>query len=206
MTELTKLMKRRRSIRKYLKDKMVPEDILQKITNAAFYAPSAANMHGFEIVVVVNQDLKKKIREICEKGEQSWVFAQPENVKESILSLPNFSFQKSFLEEAPILLIVSTDQNNPKIPYAVESCWLSIAYMLLEIENNELGSLTYTPSICLTDKRDELNKIVNLPDSEYIQAILPIGYYENRPEPKELKNIKKKRIHRNKFIKNIEEE
>lgn len=206
MTDISTLMKHRRSVRKYLKDKLVAEEILQKITNAAFYAPSAANMHGFEIVVVTDQDLKKKIREVCEKGERSWVFGQQEDVKESILSLPNFSFQKTFLEEAPILLIVSTDPNNPNMPYAVESCWLSIAYMLLEIENHGLGSLTYTPSICLTDKKDELNKIVNLPESEHIQAILPIGYYENRPEPKELENIKKKKIHKNKFVRNIEEE
>jgi nitroreductase len=206
MTELSIIMKNRRSIRKYLKDKIVPEEILQKITDAAFYAPSAANMHGFEIVVVTDQDLKKQIRKICEKGEQSWVFAQPEDVKKSILSLPNFSFQKAFLEEAPILLIISTNSNDPNIPYAVESCWLSIGYILLEIENNGLGSLTYTPSICLTDKRNKLNKVVNLPDSEYIQAILPIGFYENRPVPKKIENIKKKRIHRNKFVRNIEEE
>ncbi|MHA1913101.1 MAG: nitroreductase family protein [Promethearchaeota archaeon] len=206
MAELNTLMKNRRSIRKYMKDKMVSDEILQNITNAAFYAPSAANMHGIEIVVVTEQNLKKKIREICEKGEHSWVFAQPEDVKESILSFPNFSFQKAFLEEAPILIIVSTNPNNPNIPYAVESCWLSIAYILLEIENNGLGSLTYTPSICLTDKKNELNKILNLPEDEYIQTIIPVGYYEDRPDPKELEDLKKKKIHRNKFERNIEKE
>ena len=78
--------------------------------------------------------------------------------------------------------------------------------MLLEIENNGLGSLTYTPSICLTDKKDELNKILNLPENEYVQTIIPIGYFEDRPEPKELEDIKKKKIHRNKFERNIEKE
>ena len=119
MTEISILMKNRRSIRKYLKDKIVPEKILQKITDTAFYAPSAANIHGFEIVVVSDQDLKKKIREICEKGEKSWVFAQPEDVKKKILSLPEFNFQKAFLEEAPILLIVSTNPISWQIPATI---------------------------------------------------------------------------------------
>jgi len=204
MADFKTLMINRRSIRKFIENKKIPQEILDKIISAAFYAPSAANVHGFEIIIVTEPTLKNKIRDVCEKGEYSWVFAQPEEVKESILSLPDYSFQKEFLSEAPLLLVISTNPNNPSIPYAIESCWLSIAYILLAIEESGLGSLTYTPSICLTKKRVELNKILDLPKSQHIQTILPIGYYNERPKPKDFDYSGK--VHINKFEEPIEDE
>lgn len=186
MVELQDLMKNRRSIREFIDDRSIEEKILKRVIRAPFMAPSAANIKGFHILIVDESELKQKIRDLCEKGEYNWVFSQPTEIKDSILSLPNYSFQKVFLTQAPILLIVSTNPENPLVPYAVESCWLAIAYMLLEIENSGLGSLTYTPSLIQTEKRNELNKILNLPKEELIQTIVPVGYYkeEEKPEPK----------------------
>jgi len=184
MVELHDLMKNRRSIREFIGDRSIEDKILKRVIDAPFLAPSAANIKGFNLLIVDEPDLKQKIRDLCEKGEYNWVFSQPTEIKESILSLPNYSFQKDFLTDAPILIIVSTDPENPNVPYAVESCWLAIAYMLLEIENSELGSLTYTPSLIQTEKRNELNKILNLSKEEIIQTIVPVGYFEEKPEAK----------------------
>jgi len=140
---------------------------------------------------------KKRIQEACEQGEKDWVFSRPKAVKDTIPRLPGFSFQKKFLTEAPVLLIVSTDPNNSNIPYAIESCWIAIAYMLLEIENSGLGTLTYTPSICLTDRKMELNQVLNLPKEEYVQTILPIGHYTEKPELVEVSF--KQKVHYNRY-------
>lgn len=184
MVELHDLMKNRRSIREFISDRSIEDEILNRVIKAPFNAPSAANVKGFHILIVDEPELKQKVRDLCEKGEYNWVFSQPPEIKDSILSLPNYSFQKIFLTDAPILMIVSTNPENPLVPYAVESCWLAIAYMLLEIENSGLGSLTYTPSLIQTEKRNELNKILNLPKEEIIQTIVPVGYFEEKPGPK----------------------
>ena len=184
MVELQDLMKNRRSIREFIDDRSIEDEILKRVINAPFFAPSAANIKGFHILIVDESGLKQKIRDLCEKGEYNWVFSQPTEIKDSILSLPNYSFQKAFLTKAPILMVYSVNPKNPLVPYAVESCWLAIAYMLLEIENSGLGSLTYTPSLVQTEKRNELNKILNLPKEEIIQAVIPVGYFKEKPEPK----------------------
>lgn len=196
MTNLQSLMKDRRSIRNYI-DKPLPIEAIDRIISAAYFAPSAARMQGYQIIVVDEPLQKEKIQEVCEHGEKAWVFSRPKAVKDTILHLPGFSFQKKFLTEAPVLLTVSTDLNNPNIPYAIESCWIAIAYMLLEIENSGLGTLIYTPSICLTDRRMELNHILNLPKEEYVQTILPIGYYIEKPERVEVSF--KLKVHHNQY-------
>jgi len=181
MRELHSLMKERRSIRNFI-EAPVSKEIIDRIILAAYYAPTAARRQGFKIIVIDNPQKKASIRDICEQGERRWVYSRPKAVKDSILNLPDFSFKKTFLTKAPILLVISTDPNNPQIPYAIESCWLAIAYMLLEIENSGLGTLTYTPSVCFTDRRLELNQVLNLPDEEYVQTILPIGHFSKKPD------------------------
>ena len=184
MVELHDLMKNRRSIREFVGDRSIEDEILKCVIEAPFLAPSAANIKGFNLLIVDEPELKQKIRDLCEKGEYNWVFSQHAEIKESILSLPNYSFQKAFLTDAPVLIVVSTNPENPNVPYATESCWLAIAYMLLEIENSGLGSLTYTPSLIQTKKRNELNKILNLSKEEIIQTIVPVGYFKEKPEAK----------------------
>ena len=190
MRDLQSLMRERRSIRNF-KETPVSRETIERIISAAYFAPTAARRQGFHIIVVDDLQKKEDIREICEQGERTWVYSRPKTVKDSILNLPDFSFKKTFLTTAPLLLVISTDPNNPQLPYAIESCWLTIGYILLEVENSGLGTLTYTPSICFTDRRLDLNQVLNLPDEEYIQTILPIGRYTNKPEHMDLPPDKK---------------
>ncbi len=196
MNDLNSLMKNRRSIRSYTNER-IPVDVTNKVISAAYFAPSAARRYGFDIVVVEDSLLKDQIKTICEQGERTWVHSRPNEVKDSILQLPGFSFQKNFLTDAPVLLIITTNPNHPNIPYPIESCWLAIAYMILEIENSGLGTLTYTPSICLTNRRHELNEVLKIPIDDHIQVILPMGYYDVKLEHKE-SHVERK-VHHNTY-------
>ena len=131
MNDLQSLMKKRRSIRNFTKES-VPNEIIIRIISTAYFAPTAARMQGYQIIVIDDPLQKKRIQEACEQGEKDWVFSRPKAVKDTIPRLPGFSFQKKFLTEAPVLLIVSTDPNNSNIPYAIESCWIAIAYIFLK--------------------------------------------------------------------------
>ncbi|MCP4604102.1 MAG: hypothetical protein GY847_26865 [Proteobacteria bacterium] len=183
MSDLRSLMEDRRTIRNYTGEPVSIAEI-KRIIQAAYFAPSAAKVQGFQIVVVDSLAQKEKVREICEQGEKEWVMSRPKAIKDTILSLPGFNFKKRFLTDAPVLLIISTDPNNIDIPYAIESCWLATGYMVLEIESLGLGSVTYTPNICLTDQRLELNAVLSLPDEQYIQTVLPVGHYNKVPDRK----------------------
>ena len=61
--ELEKVIYGRRSIRKYVKDVVIPEEDIKKILTSAMVAPSACNTRPWEFIVVENQEVKQKLVE-----------------------------------------------------------------------------------------------------------------------------------------------
>ncbi|MCX8082244.1 MAG: nitroreductase family protein [bacterium] len=66
--EVLKILKERRSIRKYQK-KEIPEEIIKDIIDCARFAPTARNIQPWKFVVVKNAPLRNKIAEICDYGK-----------------------------------------------------------------------------------------------------------------------------------------
>ncbi|GAB4313393.1 MAG: nitroreductase family protein [Promethearchaeota archaeon] len=176
-------MTKRRSVRQF-KDAPVPKELVDRVVAAAFHAPSGAGRWGFNVVVVDDPRLKARLRGVCESGEKDWLEGQPARVKERVLALPNFKFEKEFLTEAPVLLVFSTDPDDPETPYAVESCWLAVGFSVLAAEELGLGTLTYTPGVLQTPRAEVLGHLLALPASERVQVILPLGYPAARPPPR----------------------
>jgi len=61
------IIKKRISIRVY-KDKPIPKDTLEKIVDAARFAPTARNVQPWEFVVITKPETLKKIAELAENG------------------------------------------------------------------------------------------------------------------------------------------
>jgi nitroreductase len=53
-------IRERRSCRNFLPD-LVDEDAIEKILEAAIWAPSPLNMQGWKFIVITNQEIKEKI-------------------------------------------------------------------------------------------------------------------------------------------------
>jgi nitroreductase len=171
--ELLQLMKNRRSIRKYSKDP-VPLEKIYQILEAGRYAPSGANLQPWIYIIVTDDELKEKIRKEAENVERNFHEKAPEQLKKW-LKEQKITPEKSFLIEAPILVVVA---GLTKAPYWLESTWISIAYILLSVESQKLGTLTYTPA-----STTFLNKLLNIPNEYCAVAILPIGYPAESPAP-----------------------
>ncbi len=65
--ECLEAIKKRRSIRTY-KDKAIPKDILEKLVDAARFAPTARNVQPWEFVVISDKAVLKKIAQAAENG------------------------------------------------------------------------------------------------------------------------------------------
>ena len=89
MESILNLMKCRRTIRDF-SDRPVSDRLLVKILEAASVAPSGAGIQGTHVLVLDDPALRKKVRQICERGERDWVESQPETVRDKILKLPGF--------------------------------------------------------------------------------------------------------------------
>ena len=170
-TELLQLMKNRRSIRKFSKHPIPLEEIYQ-ILEAGRYAPSGANMQPWIYIVVTDNELKGKIREEAEKIERKFHEKAPDQLKRWF-NEQKITPEKSFLTDAPVLIVAA---GLTKAPYWLQSTWISIAYVLLSLESQNLGSLTYTPI-----ETRFLNKLLNIPDDYRPVAVLPIGNPAERP-------------------------
>jgi iodotyrosine deiodinase len=183
-------MRNRRSIRKYKKHPILTEEILQ-VLEAGRLAPSGANQQPWIYLLVTDNAQKQQIRNEAELVEKNFHCKAPKSLK-NWFKKQGITPQKSFLTEAPVLIVVA---GYKKAPYWFESTWMSIAYILLQAASQGFGTLTYTPS----DTRF-LNKLLKIPDDYQPVAIIPIGYPAEKPSPetrprKPLETI----VHRNKY-------
>jgi len=72
--DTVKLIQSHRSIRKFTEEP-IPDDILKDIVTSAQWAPSSHNVQAYSIIVVKNQDTKRRLSELC--GSQKWIETCP---------------------------------------------------------------------------------------------------------------------------------
>jgi len=159
------LAKRRKTVRKFSPTQLNLNDMLIAL-EAACQAPSGANSQPWRFLVITESCVRRRIREICEAGEREFYSKVSGELRKWLLDR-GFSWRKSFLEDAPLLILVLSEMEKP---YSKESVWLAIGYILLALEEKGLGTVTYTPS-----HAKKVLKEVGIPQGFGLEAILPIG-------------------------------
>lgn len=117
MNEVIENIKTRRSIKKYKSD-MVPQELIDIITEAGTYAPSGLNKQSPIIIEVTNKDMRDRLSRLNAK-----VAGMPEGVD------PFYN--------APIILAVLADKSVPTYIYDGS---LVIGNMLLAANSLSLGA------------------------------------------------------------------
>jgi nitroreductase len=160
------LATRRRTTRRFAKTPVEFEDVLYCV-KAAAQAPSGANRQPWRFVLVDDPEMKERVRAACEEQEKRHHASVEASLKQWFMS-KNITWQKPFLTEAPMLLAVFSNQ---EMPYATQSTWLAIGYIILALEERSLSTLTYTPSY-----PENVRSVFKAPEEYALEAILPIGY------------------------------
>jgi len=157
----------RKSIRKFRNEPIEMEDVAYAI-KTAIQAPSGANTQPWRFIIITDEEVKNKIRAISEEWERKFHESQslPKWFGEW-LQKRNITWEKPFLEEAPVLIVVLS---NRKAPYGRESTWLAIGYILLALEERGLASLTYTPA-----NPRAIARYLGVPMNYTLEAIIPVG-------------------------------
>ena len=160
------IAKRRSSIRDFLNEKVLLEDVLYAISTA-LQAPSGANRQPWRYIIIEDETLKSKIRKLCENAEKKFYESNLVDWFKEWVRKRGISWKKPFLTEAPYLIAVFADI---KAPYAKESVWLAIGYLLLALEEKRLSSLTYTPP-----NFEEIRTLLGVPKGHKLETIIPVG-------------------------------
>jgi len=159
------LAKGRKSTRRFSSTPVNLKDVFIALETAC-QAPSGANSQPWRFVIVTDSQIKRRIGEACEQSEKEFYSKVKGEMREWLLAR-DFSWEKPFLEEAPVLVLVLSEK---KAPYSRESVWLAVGYILLALEELGLGTVTYTPSAT----KGVLEE-VGVGKGFRLEAILPIG-------------------------------
>jgi nitroreductase len=154
--ELNEAIKGRRSIRAY-KPQDVPEKVVEKLIEAASYAPSAGNIQPWRFVVTRNHVVKKKLAQAADQA---------------------------FIEEAPAVIVVCANEKRAemgydargKTLYCIQDTAAATQNILLTAHSLGLGT-------CWIGAFNEAQakKAVNAPEEMRPVAIIPVGYADEAP-------------------------
>lgn len=164
--DILEVIKKRRSIRKFNKDKPVSEEQILKLLEAIRWAPSAGNVQPWFVYVVLNNEVKRK--------------------------LAKAALGQSFIEEGGVVFVVCANLKEAYSSYGKrgESLYVyqdtaaAIQNLLLEAYSLGLGSCWVGAF-----REEEVTKILSIPTHLRPIAIIPVGYPNQSPSPPPRKPI-----------------
>jgi nitroreductase len=182
-------IKERRSCRNFLPDS-VSDETIEKILEAAVWAPSPANNQPWEFVIVQNQEAKENIHKesrVCkkrlfEKSGWNWIDR----------------YQVNFLVEAPVIIAVIGDPEKTGAHKFLEgtegtyqhACAAAIQNMLLAAHALGLGSLWFT-----LFEKERIRTILHLDPAKDPVALVCLGMPAVMPTPPPRKDVKGKTVY-----------
>ena len=148
----------RRSIRKY-QDKDVPWEMIATILDAGRLAPSSGNVQSWKFIIIRNAGQRSLVAEAC--LEQHWMNKAP--VHFAIIAMP---------EKVKRYYGVRGERL-----YAIQNCAAAAENMLLAAHAQGLGA-------CWVSAFDEdmLHRTLGLPEEAIPQAIITVGWADEKPE------------------------
>lgn len=171
---MLKIIKKRRSIRRY-KPKEIEKEKLNQVLKAAMLAPSSSNRRPWEFVVVKDPEVKEKLSK-----------ATP---------------YASFAKDAPVVLVLCADEK--KDPLWVEDLSIAAAYIYLEAVNQDLGTcfvqVRETRTSDGENSEEYVKRLIGAPEKIRVLCLLPLGYPAEEKEEHKKQEFEKERIHQEKF-------
>lgn len=151
------LILKRRTIRKFRQDK-IERSILEKLINAARYAPSAANLQPIKYIIV---DEPEKVEEVFENVKWAGYIAPEGNPSEG--------------EKPVAFIIILADTEIRRSDYELDIGAAAQNIFLAAFEE-EIGTC-WMGAI----NRDEIRSILQIPERYIINTVIALGYIGENP-------------------------
>lgn len=155
--DLFEAIKSRRSVRAFTREDVSEEEV-EKLIDAARWAPSAGNIQPWEFIVVRKPEIKRRL---------------------SIAAL-----HQAFIEEAPVVIVVCANQLRSGRGYGARGVNL---YCLQDTaaatQNMLLAACALGLATCWVGafREEEAKKVLNPPEGVRPVAIIPVGHPAGKP-------------------------
>lgn len=155
------LIKQRRSVRAY-QDRPVPEEVLERLLEAARWAPSARNLQRYKLVVVRNEQRRQ--------------------------ALAQAACEQSFIAQAPVVLAAVTLEPERIMTCAVPAGPMNVSiamdHLMLAATAEGLGTCWIGAF-----EQDPVKAILGVPESYRVEVLMPVGYPADQPGEKTRKKL-----------------
>jgi nitroreductase len=159
-------IKKRRSVRAYTSEE-VPEEDVERLIEAARWAPSAGNAQPWEFVIIKNAETKRR--------------------------LSDAALNQTFIEKAPLVIVVCVDVARSSWGYGSRGVNL---YCLQDTaaatENMLLAAQALGLATCWVGAfhEDEVAKVINTPRNVRPVAIVPVGRPAEKPRVRQKRSLR----------------
>jgi nitroreductase len=176
-------------------DDPVSDETLHRILDNARFAPNGGNRQGQHVIVVRDKDVRRQLVPLVREGtdiymahvaagEAPWNSINPTSVDEAAIRANDRPVTFPGVNEmvdAPVVLVVavdlsvvaSFDKNLERIGViSGASIYPLVWNILMSARNEGLGGVLTT---YLSEKEPEVQKVLGLPSSYAVAAMLPIG-------------------------------
>jgi nitroreductase len=169
------LIQKRRSIRKYQK-KSVESEKIHTLVEAALRSPSSMGYNPWEFVVVDDADLLDKLSRAKPQGS-------------------------AFIRNAPLGIVVCADPERSSV--WVEDASIACTYIQLAAESVGLGSCWIQIRERMHDQTKTaeayISEVLTIPKKLKVEAMIGIGYPDERKEPHKKEELQWKKASRNSY-------
>ena len=166
------VIRKRRSIRHFLKKPVEPEKI-DLLLEAALRAPSSRGTNPWELVVVTDQDLLKELSQAKEHGS-------------------------TFLEDAPLGIVICADPE--KCDVWIEDASIPAIFIQMVAESLDLGSCWIQIRKRMHDETKSAEEyvagILKIPAQMKVASMIGIGYPDMQKPPHKAEELLYEKVHR----------
>jgi nitroreductase len=205
MGDIIDVITSRKSIRRYRPDP-IPDEMIDKILEAARWAPTGENYQPWRLIVIRDQETRNRIGDLAKLGSGSRMTAwycmgemqkRFEGIKDPakrdrVLKFMYSGEVSEFAKQAPLVIAVigSLMEGSVDVPYDLSAC---IENMLLEAHSLGLGACWVHGPVASTRDAKKFKEILGIPTGmgEYkVIAYVAIGWpAEDRKHPRPKKSL-----------------
>jgi nitroreductase len=204
------LVKKRRSTRAYKPDP-VPDEYVDKIIEAARWAPSGGNSQPWEFIIIKDKVRRERIVEIYrEQLEVTYKIEQTREPDQRFPAYRNPPKRMPGFANAPVFIIVCGDPRTTeayplkaKLDRGESNFYSSLAsaFLYMHLAANLLGLGSQWVSASSSDlMQSRLKALLEIPYELQIYDMMPLGYLVSEAKPRKVRS-KEEMVHYDKFEK-----
>ena len=178
------LLKSRRSIRAYKPDP-IPDEYIQKIIEAARWAPSGGDSQPWEFIVIKKRETKDRIADLFIKSTKPVRQAELTRAKDLRIPALEMEMPEPGFKNAPVFILLCGDpRTNEAFPLMVYEKWgtevfisnLAGAFLCMQLAAKSLGLGSQWVSATGSVMENELKELLHIPEQIKIYDMMAVGY------------------------------